>query len=320
MIKIFTNQAFQVDSNNHLKPILFISFAFIISLFLRWEYLGTLSEGHHQWGTAQFKLVIENWIEDGINVDNYLRLIIPKSIDFNVNENRGLYISYPIGVDFLIYSLKLLFEKTETLKLIHLINATHQYIISILIFYIVDKIDLKTNTNTKNFFSLTAAISYIFFPAPFYYQFLSFGYDQAMVLPFVAILFLELLIRNKLDFKFFLIQSLLFLWAGSIDYFSIILGLTILFFRIILPIKNINLFKNIIQIFLPLSIPYIFYFYQLIENNLYEKLFDRFKYRTGIDFLTGSKNKTNYYNSFVFHFWIKKLHIYLPIILISIFF
>ena len=303
-----------------INLIFFITLIFIISIVLRWDYLGTLSEGHHQWGTAQFKLVVDNWIQDGIIESKFLRALIPSSVEYTNLLDRGLYVSYPIGVDVLIYFIKLIFKNTETLILIHILNLFFQYFICILIFSFVNKLKIKTDQKIINFFALVASIAYIFLPIPFYYQFIAFGYDQAMVLTFIAILFLELLIRTKNNNKYFIYQSIVFFISGFFDYFSIILAASILLFRIIKPIKKFNLIKNLIQIILPISIPFIFFIFQLYQNNFLTILYERFTYRTGVDFIAGNKNKTDYYSSFIFHFWVKKFHIYLPIIAISIYF
>jgi len=297
------------------KYFLIISIIFIISLYLKFDYVGTLSEYHHQWGVGTVYLTVENWLKDGVSENNFLRVLIPKSIDRIYLQDRGIYISHPMGVEFLVYFVKLIFKSVETIKIIHLLNAFFHYLIVIFIYFFVKKIRFDLNNNTISAFAVIASISYLLLPLPFYYHLMLFSYDQSIILPFIIIIYLENLLRSNPKNKYFIIQSLIFFLSGFLDYFSIILASSILLFRIIFPIKNFNIFKNIIQIFVPLSVPFILQLYNLYENNYLQHLFGRFLRRTGI-----IAKPYTVYDSVLYHFWFKKLHIYFPFILISILF
>ncbi len=297
------------------KYFLIISIIFIISLYLKFDYVGTLSEYHHQWGVGTVYLTVENWLKDGVSENNFLRVLIPKSIDRIYLQDRGIYISHPMGVEFLVYFVKLIFKSVETIKIIHLLNAFFHYLIVIFIYFFVKKIRFGLNNNTISAFAVIASISYLLLPLPFYYHLMLFSYDQSIILPFIIIIYLENLLRSNPKNKYFIIQSLIFFLSGFLDYFSIILASSILLFRIIFPIKNFNIFKNIIQIFVPLSVPFILQLYNLYENNYLQHLFGRFLRRTGI-----IAKPYTVYDSVLYHFWFKKLHIYFPFILISILF
>lgn len=297
------------------KYFLIISIIFIISLYLKFDYVGTLSEYHHQWGVGTVYLTVENWLKDGVSENNFLRVLIPQSIDRIYLQDRGIYISHPMGVEFLVYFVKLIFKSVETIKIIHLLNAFFHYLIVIFIYFFVKKIRFDLNNNTISAFAVIASISYLLLPLPFYYHLMLFSYDQSIILPFIIIIYLENLLRSNPKNKYFIIQSLIFFLSGFLDYFSIILASSILLFRIIFPIKNFNIFKNIIQIFVPLSVPFILQLYNLYENNYLQHLFERFLRRTGI-----IAKPYTVYDSVLYHFWFKKLHIYFPFILISILF
>lgn len=297
-----------------------LTLIFIFGLFIKWDYVGTIADGHHQFGSALTKLTIENWIKDGITENNFIRVLIPKSIDLQNFYERGLYISYPIGTDLIIYFLKLIFNNIETFKIIHLVSAFFHYLIIIFIFIFISKSNFKLGNNIKNYFAFFSAVSYIFIPLPFYYHLMLFSFDQAVILPFIIILLLEFLIRNKINQNYLWIQSIIFFLSGFFDYFPIILGFSIFLSRIIFPVRNLNLIKNFFQIILPVSIPFFIHIYNLYQNDLLLDLINRFTKRTGISYIANESSDKKVYNSFIFHFWIKKFHIYLPLLIYSIYF
>ena len=60
-----------LTKNSDKKFYIYIFLAFILSIYFRWDYIGEISEGHHQWITGMTLLTIENWMEDGI-INDYL--------------------------------------------------------------------------------------------------------------------------------------------------------------------------------------------------------------------------------------------------------
>lgn len=294
-----------------------LSIIFLISLIIRWNFVGTLSVGHHQFDTAQQILYVENWFYEGIKENNFLSLWIPRSIDYINIIDRVPYVSYPIGLQTIIFFLKLSFENIETIYLIHFASAFVHYLIVLTIFIFIIKIDFNLDVKVKNKFAVVAASSYIFFPSPFYYHLMLFNYDTIIILPFIAILLLEYLIRVENKKKFFIIQSVIFFISGFLDHFAIIICLSIFLFRIFYPIKGIKILENCIQILIPVTLPFIIHLYHLYSNEFLSSLYQRFLNRTGIK---SAIENTKPYNSFFYSFWIKKLHVYLPLFLISIIF
>ena len=57
----------------------------------RWPYIGTLTEGHHQWLMAEQTKFIDYWDRDGLWADRFLTLESPKSIEAMTFEERGVY-------------------------------------------------------------------------------------------------------------------------------------------------------------------------------------------------------------------------------------
>ena len=302
---------------NKFFYIAIITLIFIFTLFLRWDYIGTLSDGHHQFDTAQTKIYVENWFYEGLLKNNFLSLWIPDSINYNSFNERRAYISYPVGPYLLIYIVKLIFNNTDTLKLIHLLSASIHYIIIILIFLFLSNLRFDLNKQVINSFSTLSALSYLFFPYAFYYHLMLFNFDTFIILPFIGIIFFEYLIRSEFKKIYFYTQSLLLFFSGFFDYLPVMLASSIFLFRIISPIKERNYLFSFIQIFVPLSFPYLIHVFHLIYNDFFFQLLSRFFTRTG---LYSSINSEPAYQSFIYDFLVKKLNIYLPIVILCSFF
>lgn len=304
--------------SNKIVYLIILTFVFLISLFLRADYIGTLSDGHHQFDTAQTKLYIENWFYEGLINNKLLSLWIPQSINYISFEDRQPYISYPIGPYLILYFIKLIFQNIETLKLIHYSSAFIHYLILILIFLFISNLkNFNVENKNLNTFALLSSVSYLFLPLPFYYHLMLFNFDTLIILPFVSIIFLEYFIRIKPEKNLFIIQSIIIFFSGFFDYFPIMISISLFIFRLFFPIKEKKSIFNFFQIFLPLSFPYLLHIYHLYYTDELYHLFKRFLTRTGISSFTSSKEQV--YSSFIYNFWIKKLNVYLPFIILIIF-
>ena len=116
---------------------LLLSFLFFLTIKERGPFLGKLSDGRHQWVTAHSTIIVDNWIEDGIISDKALALNMPRSIEANSIFERGTYISYPTGAQIQIFVLKSLFPNINTIKLIQGFGLLNQFLISLIIFFLV---------------------------------------------------------------------------------------------------------------------------------------------------------------------------------------
>jgi hypothetical protein len=124
-------------NNGFIFGIIFISILFILSFYLRHQYIGNLSDDRDQWITAHSLLIVDNWFKDGIFNNRLLGITIPNSIEFNSISERFPYISYPGGAQLIIYIIKILLPSIETLKIIHYYGFFNQYLISLIIYLIV---------------------------------------------------------------------------------------------------------------------------------------------------------------------------------------
>ena len=278
-----------------------ISFLFILSFCLRYEYIGTLSDDRDQWITAHSLLIIDNWFEDGIFNNRFLGITIPNSIEFNSISERFPYISYPGGAQIIIYIIKLLFPSFETLKIIHYYGFLNQYLISLIIFFIVLNFKFK-NRDIKILFATFAGSSYIFFPFPYYSHIGNYFSDTAVILFLVIIYYLEVKIqifisRGKLPIHLYLSQTFFLTIAAFIDYVAISAALVIFIMRFIHDFDNLKkkyyLIKNFLQLVLPVILVFSFYFLYLHNEGYGENLYNVFLQRAAFP---NSINENFFYN------------------------
>src|SRR5215469_13298427 len=71
----------------------------------RLPYIGTLTEGHHQWLMAEYAKFVEYWERDGIFADRLLTLESPRSIEATTFEDRIVYTSFIPGGVVQVYLL-----------------------------------------------------------------------------------------------------------------------------------------------------------------------------------------------------------------------
>ncbi len=295
-----------------------ILLAFIVSVYLRAPYIGTLSDGHHQWLTAHSTLIVENWIEDGIINDLFLGVSIPASIELPNFEARGVYVSYPLGSLFIIYLLKTIFYSVDTIRLVHLYGLLNHFLISILIFTIVTRLKFNVSKYYICMFGTLAAIAYLYFPAPYYWHAMVYFADQAAILPFILIIYLETLIRTNPKKQYLILQSVVLLFAAATDYIALPLSMVLLVFRLITPaqfkrrLDISSVIANAIQLFFPVAILYIFYILFIVYHGFGEQLFDIFLFRTGVD----SQGDTDLDN-LLYKFALEHLGWYFPLIMLA---
>lgn len=303
----------QVVKSRDCIGLALITLVFIAIFLAGYKYIGTLSAGHHQWLTAETMKFTENWVEDGIQNDNFLHIEDPNSIEQNGLISRGIYSSYPIGAQLPILFLKKILPNIDTLKIIHIYGYVNLYLIAILIYFLVifSRKDFKNNIQV---FAIIASISYLVLPSTRYWHSLVYFADQAVILPFALILFLELIIRkfNINLIRYF--QSLILFWGMTIDYLVIPLALILYLFRLFVPLNEmgIQIAKNFIQIFSPIAFALLIQTLVLYSNDLILPLYNNFLFRSGLN-----NEGSNLISSFFNQFWLGGLGIF-PFVIFSI--
>jgi hypothetical protein len=260
---------------------------FAFSIFSeRSQFLGKLSDGRHQWITAHSAIIVDNWIEDGIIADKALALNTPRSIEANTIFERGTYISYPTGAQLQIYVLKTVFPQINTIKLIQGFGLLNQFLTALVIFFFVQACTSFYKGFSSLLFSALASVSYILMPKPMYWHAMVYFADQAIIIYFVLVLYLEARLIQKPSNLLYWIQSIVIAWAMAIDYLTIPLVLVLMLFRVITPYieekkySTRNLFY-FIQLFTPILLIGLIYLYQLYITADLTTLYSKFMLRSG---------------------------------------
>jgi hypothetical protein len=291
-----------VPSKKIILIFLLLALLFFLTTKERGPFLGKLSDGRHQWVTAHSTIIVDNWIEDGIISDKALALNMPRSIEANSISERGTYISYPTGAQIQIFVLKSLFPNINTIKLIQGFGLLNQFLISLIIFFLVQACTSSYKGFSSFLFSTLASASYILMPKPMYWHAMVYFADQAIIIYFVLVLYLEARLIQKPSTLFYWAQSIVIAWAMAIDYLIIPLVLVLMLFRTITPYidekaQNKRTLFNSVQLFVPILLVGLIYLYQLYISADLAVLYSKFILRSGFG-NEGAVFITSFYQQF----------------------
>jgi|GEM_PF-4566535 len=223
---------------------------------IRAGYIGTLSNGRHQWLSASTLKFTENWREYGFWNEHGLMLEYPKTIERPTIEERRPYLSYLPGAPLEIFLLMQLWPNTGILTLIHLFNIVNQYAIAGLLALMVWHGIPAAASGYRHAFAVLAALAYMLHPGTLYWHSLVFFSDQAVLLPFTLVLLLELFIRGATGHRqrrLLYAQSLLLFIGTCIDWFAVTAAMIVYLFRLISPLTPTLTYRyaarNLLQIF-----------------------------------------------------------------------
>ena len=188
------------------KNIFFLSLLIVInvalfkySVTIRKPWFGILASsphdptGHHQWLTGSTIVFTNNWLEEGPLKLKFGLFQNPKSIE--TESNRHPYGSYPPGTIIPIYLLAKLTGQDATPSLVMSYNLATHLLISITLsftaFYILKK--LKVDNTQALIASTFPALIQFLLPHPLYHHQNAYFSDQAIILPYVLFLLLEII-------------------------------------------------------------------------------------------------------------------------------
>lgn len=177
----------------------FVTVMFAVSVNMRSEYKDYVAKDHHHHLTATSVAFANNWLDDGMINDHFAMIINPKSVEFKTLHDRSFYDSYPSGCIAPLYVLaRVTGTKEITFGFVQRWNLFIQYMTTLLLAFMVYLIALKLSKHPAYMVGgliaavIPAAIN-LFMPAPFYFFHSVYFADQAVLLPFMLTIFLELL-------------------------------------------------------------------------------------------------------------------------------
>ena len=255
----------------------------------RWPYIGTLTEGHHQWLMAEQTKFIDYWDRDGLWADRFLTLESPKSIEAMTFEERGVYGSFPPGGTLQIYALHKLLPDVPVVTLISFYGIGLQALIALVLGLLVWRmIEPADRGGIAVFFACAAMLTYLFHPAPYYFHsMIQFGF-QSTLLPFSIGLYLEYVLRTGGGRRHLWLQALAIGWMAALDWLFIPFGIALSLFRLVSPLPRqyelgviAGLFRTGCQIWLAASLACLAFLANLHFNDQLVELYSRAVLRMG---------------------------------------
>lgn len=207
---------------------------------------------HHQWLTGSTLIFSINWYREGPLNTKFAMIENPKSIEFPTLDSRRLYTSYfPLSI-LPIYIISLIVGHEPTPAIIMDYNLLNHFLIafflSMIIFFFLRQ--LKIDLLNSFLFSIIPILMELLLPAPLYWLQNVYFADQAVILPFVICIFLEVLrdsVNNANHLKIVNILQNVILFLGFLtDWLFVFIALTTytksIISKEILISKNITLF------------------------------------------------------------------------------
>lgn len=288
-----------------LMIFLVISLAFVISMSIRNDWFGTLSS---EWVTGSTIKFVKNWLNENPFSLYFLQLENPNSIEFSNIYERVFYFSYPIGAILPIYLINLVNSSIPTTEVVMGFNLINQWLIalvfSITAYFIISKMIKNTFTYL---FSCLPGVIYIFLPGNLYYHQNVYYADQAVLLPFVLFVCLEIFLKYinnhpRVEKAIRLFQFFIAFYGALCDWLFFFVGFTILLKRLIFhefgsDFKTI--LKNVLIFLSPLILAISTLLIQVLLSNGFAQLISLFLFRTGI-----SDEGAVYTKNFFQQFWL----------------
>lgn len=261
-------------SNGLICVLLLFSITFVVFQYtvdIREPWFGDLSLKGHQWQTGSTIKFSANWYTEGPLKLRFAMLENPDSIEFPTLASRDIYTAYPPGSIIPIYILSRISGHKTNPALVMSYNLFNHFLIAfflsmIIFFFLLKHIRLKPiNAFT---FAIIPIMIELLMPGPLYWHQNVFFADEAVILPFVLYIFLEVLRDSfrmeKKDNKKILrilniIQNLILFYGFITDWLFVFIAFTVYIKRIIdgeINLSSENSFSGKISLFIKENIKF----------------------------------------------------------------
>lgn len=233
-------------NSNSTKPVFCILILIIITSIIfnytvevREPWFGGLSDGHNQRLTGSTLKFSEYWYQEGPVNLKFTMLENPKSIEFPTLSSRDPYTSYPPGVVFPIYFASEIIGHEPDVALVMNYDLWNHFLVALFLSLIIFVFlrQLKIDLLNSLFFAIIPIIMELLLPAPLYWFQNAFFSDQAVILPFVLYIFLEVLrddVKAKNNLMFLnIVQNIIMFYGFLTDWLFVFIALTVYIKRII---------------------------------------------------------------------------------------
>jgi hypothetical protein len=267
------------------------SVIFCYTVEIREPWFGELSGGH-QWLTGDTILFSKIWYRDGPQNLGFAMVDSPASIEFTNLSSRGPYLSYLPGSVVPIYFLSELTSTEPNPAMVMSYNLFNHFFIALLLSLLVFVFlrQLKVDYLNSFLFAIIPIIMELLLPGPLYWHQNVYFADQAVILPFVLYVFLEIILdghNGKYAKYLCILQNLVLFWGIFTDWLFVFVAFTVYVKRIfegkVKFSRDVGLFlKESFKFWLAPILAVIFYISQIFYFNHIELIIRTFFFRSGI--------------------------------------
>lgn len=286
----------------------FCSLLFYYTITIRRPWFGTLSEDGHQWLSGGELKYCKNWYRDGPWSLRFAMCENPPSIEFPTLADRLPYVSYPPGSVIPLYLVSVLLGHEPTPVTLMSFNLANHFMIALLLGGLIYWFLVKNHyPRGRAFgFAIIPVNLELLLPAPLYWHQNVFFSDQAVILPAVLFLFLEVTnesLRLPPIKRFIVIIQIVTMVLGTLtDWFFIFVLGGVYFRRVLMGKMGTTRSLFLIRSFtfwFPAGVALTLFAVQLWILNGFSDLFRQFMLRTTIN----DQGKC-YTSSFYSRFWL----------------
>ncbi|MBI5680413.1 MAG: hypothetical protein HZC47_05940 [Methanobacterium sp.] len=173
---------------------------FEYTIKIREPYFGDVSYNSNEWLTSSTVKFTKNWYRENPVSLKFAMLENPRSIEFPTLESRDPYTSYPPGTIIPIYIISKINQEEPSHALVMKYNRTNHFFIAFILALIIFFFLLQLRIGHLNafLFSIIPIMIELLLPGTLYWHQNEFFSDQAIILPFVLFIFLEV-IRSSVE-------------------------------------------------------------------------------------------------------------------------
>jgi len=265
---------------------------FSLSLYQRSQWFGTTSNDMTGALTTGSTLMAKQWQQEGPWHRWFIFYWEPASIEFPTLESRTPYVSYPPGAILPIYFLGKFSPNGPTCEMTMSYNLANQcciaFVLALIVFFVLGAMAFPTSVRCVA--SLTPIVLYFWMPSPFYEHLMGYFSDQAIILPYALLVFLEVFRdttqHERIKKWIVVIQGVVLFWGIFTDWLFPFVAMALYLMRVVrgqMGTRPLLFLKRSVLFWLPAALALGLYSLQLYKVHAFTKLALRFIHRTGVD-------------------------------------